>query len=392
MTILPRRAVDAALPVLWLCLASALAAGQAPGPVLEITAPDDGAYVSGRTVLRAIVSPHGQGVERLTFYADGQVVCTLERQPFECAWDAGPGVRRHQIRAVAQLPGGSVLRRVIATRALELSESVEVDVVQVTAVVHDRDGRWVSRVPRESFRLSEDGVPQTVSAFLSEDIPLEIVVAVDISGSMTEAMPQVKLAVANFLSALRREDHVTLLAFNDNVFTIARPTADHAARLKAIERLSPWGGTAFYEAVVKAVELQGRQAGRRAIVMFTDGEDRHSHVSLSEAERRLETSDSVLFLIGLGQGASVPSLKAVLDRLSRRSGGRAFYTDRASRLNEPFTHIVQELSHQYLLGYSSTNAARDGTWRTIQVEMSDKDLRVRARQGYRAVPRGEAER
>ena len=370
------------------CLAPAGRAwAQPPAPTVEITSPEAGGYVSGLTVLRLVITPPDQQVERVSFYADGELVCALERRPFECAWDAGPGVRAHQIRAVAQLPGGVSLRHVVRTREIALTEAVDVDVVQVTAVVHDAGGRWVEGLPRESFRVLEDGVPQAIATFMSENIALDLVVAVDVSGSMTEAMPQVKLAVKKFLSALRPEDRVTLLAFNDNVFTLARPTADQAARMNAIDRLAPWGGTAFYEAIIKALEMQGRQTGRRALVVFTDGEDRHSLVPLARAEERVEASDSVLFPIGLGQGATAPALKTVLDRLARRSGGRAFYAERASKLDEAFARIVSELSHQYLLGYAPSNPKKDGAWREIRVEVTDKDLHVRARQGYRAVAR-----
>jgi VWFA-related protein len=365
------------------CALSA-AAGQSK-PELHILSPADAGYVSGPTLLRAGVWPPSAAVERITLYADGQIVCVLEQPPFECTWDAGPGVIRHQVRAVAILRGGETLRRVIHTRELELSETVSVDMVQITATVNDRRGRLVPNLTRESFRVFEDGVPQAITSFLSENIPLEIVIAVDVSGSMSEAMAESKAGVKSFLSALRPQDRITLLAFNDNVFTLARPTSDPAARIAALDRLSAWGGTAFYEAVVRAMASHSRESGRRALVMFTDGEDRHSLVTLADAERRLETSDCVLYLIGLGQAVKDQKLKAVIESLSEKSGGRPFFAEKARDLEGAFKQIVQELSRQYLLGYSPTNSKKDGAWRAIRVETNDSNLRVRARQGYRAV-------
>jgi VWFA-related protein len=371
------------------CLASvAVRAQQGAAPVLEIESPEDGSYVSGLTRLRARVEPAAAGVDRLTFYADGRIVCVLDHPPFECQWDAGAGVLEHQVRAVAQLKDGTTLRKVIRTKGSEYADSVDVDIVQVTATVTDSNGHFVRNLKKEAFRIRENGAPQTISSFMAENIPLDLVVAVDVSGSMREAMPEVKASVKKFLSALRPQDKVTVLAFNDNIFTLARPTVDLPTRLKAVDRLAPWGGTAFYEVILRALEMQGRGTGRRAVVIFTDGEDRNSHVLIADAERQLEGSDSTVYIVGLGQGARLPALKTIIERLAKKSGGRAFFAEAANKLDEPFGQIVDELSNQYLLGYPPKSDKKDGAWRTIQVEVSDKDLKVRARQGYRALPRG----
>jgi Ca-activated chloride channel family protein len=250
----------------------------------------------------------------------------------------------------------------------------------------------VRNLKRGSFRVFENDVRQTVGHFLSENIPLELVAPVDVSGSMTAAMPQVKRAVKKFFTALRPQDHVTVLGFNDGIFTLARPTVDLATRLRAIDRLAPWGGTSLYEVIIHALEIQGRQTGRRAVVMFTDGEDRNSHIPIAAAERRVESSDSLLYLIGLGQAARVPALRQVLERFARVSGGRVFFADTADQLDDPFAQIVEELSNQYLIGYEPKDDRKDGTWRAIRVEVDNPEYHVRARQGYRAVARAGAGR
>jgi VWFA-related protein len=259
---------------------------------------------------------------------------------------------------------------------------VDVDVVHITTTVTDKDGNFVRGLPRSAFRVFEDDVRQTITHFAAENIPLEIIVAVDVSGSMTDAMGQVKSAVKTFLTALRPNDRVTVIGFNDNVFTLARPSADLATRLRAIDRLAPWGGTALYDVIVQAIDQLGRQTGRRVLVVFTDGEDLNSHIPLETAVSRIESHDAVLYPIGQGRATDVKSLRVVLDELARKSGGRAFFEDIA-KLNDVFARILEELSNQYLLGYVSTNPAHDGTWRTIRVEAPGKDLRIRARQGYR---------
>jgi VWFA-related protein len=280
------------------------------------------------------------------------------------------------------LKDGRRIARTVRTREVEYTETVDVDVVQVTATVTDGKGRFVRGLPRDAFRVYEDDVPQRISSFLSENIPLEIIVAVDVSGSMRTAMPAVKQAVKKFLSALRPADSVTLVSFNDNVFTLSRPAADLSTRLTAVDRMAPWGGTALYDVIVKSIDQLGRQTGRRALVVFTDGEDLNSRVPFEAAERRLEASDAVLYPIGQGRAPGMESLKRVLERLAEKSGGRAFF-EKLDGLDAVFARIIDELSNQYLLGYAPRTPIADGRWRAIRVEVPNRDVKVRTRQGYR---------
>jgi len=364
------------------CLALA---GQAPDVTLVFQSPEDGGYTSGPTPIRVRIEPEGVAVRGVSLFADGRLVCTLEQSPFECPWDAGPNVVEHVLRAIATLADGRRVAHSIRTKGVSYTEKVDVDVVQVTATVTDGSGHFVRGLTRRDFRLFEDGTPQSLTTFFSENVPLELIVAVDVSGSMTDAMPKVKESVKGFLTAIRPTDRVTLLGFNDSVFTLARPTVDLATRLKAIDRLAPWGGTALYDVVVQAFDLLGRQTGRRALVVFTDGEDLNSRVPIEVAERRLEVSDAVLYPIGQGRAPRLASLKTVLERLARKSGGRAFFGESVDQLDAVFGEILEELSNQYLLGYVPKDLTRDGRWRALKVEVPGKDVRVRARQGYRAV-------
>jgi Ca-activated chloride channel homolog len=364
-------------------LVVAVPAGQT-GAIIVFDSPIDNGYASGPTSIRLRVLPPGIEVQGVTITADGRKVCSLDRPPFECAWNAGPAVTEHVIRASVVLPDGRRIAQTITTRGEEYVESVEVDVVRVTATVTDERGEFVRGLRREDFRIYEDNVPQRISAFLSENIPLEIVVAMDVSGSMRPSMPVVKQAVKKFLRALRPEDRVTLLTVNDNVFTLARPSVTLEARLKAVDRMNAWGGTALYDAIVKSVDQLGRETGRRALVVFTDGEDLNSRVPLETAERRLETSDVLVYAIGQGRAPRMTSLKEVLERLARKSGGKAFFED-VEGLDEVFRRIIEDLSNQYFLCYPRRDSAKDSRWRKLRVEVPGRNVRVRAREGYRVV-------
>jgi len=348
---------------------------------VKIVAPSEDAYLSGPTMLRAQILP-GNLVAGVTFFVDGRQVCALTREPFECEWDAGPSVAEHQIRAVAALTTGGRVVQTIRTKGIGYNERVNVDVVQVTVTVSDGRGKFIPGLPQSSFRLFEDNRVQTITHFASENVPLELLVAIDISGSMTPAMPKLKTAVKEFLSSVPPDNQVTLLGFNDSIFTLTRKATDPAERAKAVDRLAPWGSTALYDVILRGVEMLGRQTGRKALVVFTDGEDQGSHATLNDVERRLQSSDTTLYMIGQGRGVTLESLKRVMERLVAPTGGRALFTDSVDELHAAFGDLLDELSNQYLLGYTSTNDKRDDVWRKIRVDV-DGHHDVRARQGYR---------
>lgn len=361
----------------------ALAGAQVPEPfAISIDDPRPDTYVSGPFTMRAS-TPRDQDVATVSFFVDGRRACVDEHPPWECTADAGAAIAEHAVRVVAAARDGRRVAATVRTRGTGYAETVDVDAVQVTVTVTDANGAFVSSLPEQAFHVSEDGVPQTLSAFLSEEIPLELVVALDVSQSMTPAIPLLKTSSKAFLAALRPADQVTLLAFNDNIFTLARRSTDAQARARAVDRLAPWGGTALYDVVLTALNVVGRQPGRRALVVFSDGEDQSSVATLQQVHDRLERSDAVVYTIGLGRGTREDALKRILETLATTSGGRAFMTERAERLDRAFSQILDELGHQYLVAYSPSNARRDGTWRKIEVTV-DGGHTVRARQGYRA--------
>jgi Ca-activated chloride channel family protein len=358
-------------------------AAQQSEPTLRIASPTDDAIIAGPTRLVAIIEPASaaRSVREVIFFADAQQVCKVVRQPFECDWDAGERINPHHIRASAVLRGGGRISSTVQTKGLDITEEVDVDVVQVTAVVTDDDGRFVKGLKQSDFVIYEDDKPQPLSNFASENIPLEMVAAVDVSASMTDALPAVREHAKKFLSGLRPKDQVTLLAFNENMFTLARRSTDQAARERAIDLMDPWGGTALYDTIIRSVELLGRQPGRRAIVLFSDGDDQSSRAPLELAIRKAEGSDAIIYAIGQGRAVRSPELQKLMKQLARVSGGRAFFTEDSERLNTIFEEILEDLRNQYLLGYAAPTSQRDGQWHDIRVKAGKYS--VRARQGYR---------
>ncbi|MCA1585150.1 MAG: hypothetical protein LC791_10415 [Acidobacteria bacterium] len=132
------------------------------------------------------------------------------------------------------------------------------------------------------------------------------------------------------------------------------------------------------------MQLLSKQAGRRVLVVFSDGDDRSSHATIETVETAIRANDATLFMVVLGRGVRERQLRSGIERLVELSGGRLLFVERSDQLSEPFAEIIEELSNQYLIGYESTNARRDGKWREIELDILGHDFTVRARQGYKA--------
>lgn len=357
------------------------AAGQAPE--LRITSPAADALVSGPTRIEAVVAPPVEGAS-VTVFADGALVCSPIRAPFACSWDpGGTAVRSHHIRVVVSLPNGRRLVGNVRTKDPGYYERVRTDAVLVPVIVTD-DGQFVRGLKQQDFQVTEDGVAQPIASFVNEDAPLDLILAVDVSGSMEDALDDVKGAVKQLLRKLRPGDFATLVGFNDSTFVLAEREKDQRAREEAVDLLSSWGGTALYDATVRTLDLVNRDWGRKGVVIFSDGDDRHSLTRRETAMARVQASDAMLYTIGFGTGATIPRLRTSLEGYARSTGGRAFFPRQTKELDGVFDDIVAELANQYVLSYSSTNLKQDNGWRNIKVRVRNGKYDVRARNGYRA--------
>lgn len=381
--------------VMWLSVfAAAAGLTMSPGAVqppvppatIRIVSPTKDTVVSGDTRLEIAIEPAdaARTVQSVTFTVDGRLACTIERPPFVCTWNAGDVVRSRHVRVVASLAGGGRLAGNVHTKDLGFVDRVSTEAVLVPVIV-TRDGEFVRGLKQQDFDVTEDGVKQTVASLASEDAPLDLVLAIDVSGSMEHALDEVKVAVKQLLGKLRPGDAATLVGFNDTMFLAAEREKDQAARQRAVDLLSAWGGTALYDATVRTLDLVSREWGRKGLVIFSDGDDRNSLTTREAATARVQASDAMLYTIGFGGGATVPGLRAKLEAYAKATGGRAFFPHRTQDLDAVFDQIVSELANQYVISYSSTNLKRDDNWRNIKVRVRRPGkYDVRAREGYLA--------
>jgi Ca-activated chloride channel family protein len=273
-----------------------------------------------------------------------------------------------------------------------------VDLVHFPVVVTDKEGAPITGLTKDDFEIVEQGKAQSITYFavgdpndssrLGEVLPLHIGLALDTSGSMDQDIHEVRTAVVKFLNANPAAVDVTLVNFDTEV-RVSRYGANEYARL--IERIrmrKPEGWTAFYDAL--GVYLNGAvsQDGQKILLVYTDGGDTRSSLTFSELLDLLKASDVTLYAIGYLERQSSSSrneIRMQLQRMAATTGGQAYFPASVKELDRIYENIQKEIAARYSLGYVSSDARMDGSWRKVEVKLKRKDLKnvkLRTRPGY----------
>lgn len=297
--------------------------------------------------------------------------------------------------ALAILPvGGTVVEaQTPSPSPVPFTLEVGVDVVSVTAVVYDKGGHVIHGLGPRDVTLLEDGVPQEVTIFREakggeEKVPLSVVLVLDTSGSMKENLQFLQEAATSFVDKLTDVDSALVVSFNESVKGSAEFTSDVDRLDETITGLQAWGGTSLYDAIRYGIDRIKDKAGRKAIVVFTDGDDTTSSNTEQSVIDFARATEATIYTLGIRPGAGMgggPN-KGFLKRVAEETGGEAFFPDRVGDLIKLFAAISEELHNHYLLAYTPKRGP-DGTFRKIDLRVDRKDAQVRVRKGYFAVKR-----
>ena len=268
-----------------------------------------------------------------------------------------------------------------------------VDLVNVGVTVTDRRGVLATDLTADDFEIYEDGKKQEIRYFAagerSETAPaLHLGLLLDVSGSMNEDIGFTKTAAIKFLNTLTDAVDITVLDFDTEVRAARYSQAEFARLIERIRQQKPRGFTALYDAVGVYLHGAAEQDGRSIMLLYTDGGDTRSSLSLAELMDLLKASSVTVYPIGAldHQSASVRTQqRMLLQRIAEATGGQAFFPASVKELDAVYEKVVAEIRAQYTLGYLSTNAKTDGSWRKVEVKVPRKDgqaLRVRSRPGY----------
>jgi Ca-activated chloride channel homolog len=286
-------------------------------------------------------------------------------------------VRRGRSRPWREFLSGCLVVLGVAA-ALHGQFASGIRLVEVYATITDRHGQPVSGLSVSDFHLSENGRPQTITAFAEGEFPLAVAIAIDRSFSMGERVSTARSAARAFVGALKPDDRVMVLAIGSDTEIAAPLTMDHREALGAIDRLDRWGTTPLYDATVEAIGDIQTAKGRRALVLLSDGTDRYSRTSSSDLLEQVRASDVLVYPVAIGRARP-----AIFAELAAATGGRSFRETAPASLRATMRTIARELRSQYLLGYAAAPDMADGrSWRRIDVGVNRTDVTIRARDGY----------
>jgi Ca-activated chloride channel family protein len=260
------------------------------------------------------------------------------------------------------------------------------ELVSTAVTVRDGTGRLVTTLGKDDFTVEEDGVPQPITQFTKERVPVSLSLTLDISDSMRgQRIVDARAALAKFLdSLLAVEDEASLLGFNHATRMYGPWTTDRADLRTKLEAIRPSGGTALYDAIDAALpQFESRQHPRAAILLVSDGADTASDLTPTELKQKLVRSDVFLYAIGIDSIDARNSTRInpfTLNELTSQGGGYTEIIRSTAELGPATERIAEELNHQYMIGYTPTTRA-DGSYHTVRVKVSNDNYRVRARRG-----------
>jgi VWFA-related protein len=298
-------------------------------------------------------------------------------------------------------------------------ERVETDLTNVLFTAVDKNKRFVTALKQDDIRVLEDGVPQQVFTFQREtDRPLSLAILIDVSASQERTLPEEKSAAQRFVDTVIRQqkDEVAVLTFTGDA-TLEQGLTGSVARIRrAIDRVEftppsgyvgggilvgtpPISGdnqsraasTAIWDAIwVTSGEVLAKSSDktRRAIILLSDGVDTSSRLKMSEAVDSALKFDAIIYAVGIGDSFSFDGVdEGSMRKIAERTGGRAYFPRNEDDLRVAFAQIQEELRSQYLIAYSSTNKKKDNSFRKVQIEvvnpeLKKQNLRLTHRQGY----------
>ena len=270
---------------------------------------------------------------------------------------------------------------------------VSVKMVSLSVTVLDKERRLVTDLEAENFNVYEDGALQEVKVFSREALPLRMVILLDTSSSIKKRLSLAQEAAIRFVDSLQLGDQVKIVEFNSRVYSLTDFTPDFREAEEAIRSTKAEGATSLYEALYISLRSFSRYRDgdeRLAIVVLSDGNDTRSLVTFDDVRDLARRTDVLVYTISLrGQEEDLVKQKYAdakfeLERLSRETGGSSHAPAKIKDLAGVYERIAAELKSQYNIGYVSTNAKTDGTWRRLQLLCNQEGTEVRSRVGYYA--------
>src|SRR5215469_6512868 len=271
---------------------------------------------------------------------------------------------------------------------------VDVNLVVLHTTVVDDRGNFVDGLTSDNFRVYEGKEEQKLSVFRREDIPVSMGLVIDNSGSMRDKRPRVNEAALTLVQSSNPQDEAFVVNFNDDFYLdLDKDFTNSVPELKeALERIDARGSTALYDAIIGSLDhLKKSNNEKKVLLIVTDGEDNTSRNSLEKTVKEIQKTDTVIYTIGLlGQEnkKSAKAAKKALTEIAQASGGLSFFPENVDDVHAICQQVAGDIRHQYTLAYYPSNSAKDGTFRSVHVDVipprGHGKLVARTRNGYYA--------
>ncbi len=267
-----------------------------------------------------------------------------------------------------------------------------IELVRLSAVVRDKKGRFVNGLTKADFEITDGGVQRTIADFRQDAAPITVAMLFDVSGSMEARMTNAQEAAMHLLRRFNSDDEAAMFTFDtrlDEVRTFTSGVQELPSRLASIR---PFGATSLHDAIAKTAEkVAKRNSLRRAVIVFTDGQDTASTLSASDVSGMASAIDVPVYVIGIVPSIDNPladtstttfersALTGSLSNLAYWTGGDVFVVSSIAERSLMASNLIDELRRQYLIAFEASTAQG---WRPLTVRTRTKDMTVRARSGY----------
>jgi Ca-activated chloride channel family protein len=284
------------------------------------------------------------------------------------------------------------LAAAVTMTAAQQTFRTQVDLVHFGVVVTDKQGQPITGLTAADFEVKEEGKPQAIKFFAAGDPatapPLHIGFLLDSSGSMENDIKDVRTAAIKFLNAMEEAVDITLVDFDTEVRMARYASSDYARLIERIRGRKTDGYTALYDALGVYLSGTAEQNGQKILIMYTDGGDTRSTLSMSEVVELLRASDVTVYVVGYLEHQSSSTRmnqRMELMRFAALTGGLALFPTSVKEVDKMYEKIQREILARYSLGYTSTDERMDGAWREVDIRLKRPDLKgakLRTRDGY----------
>jgi Ca-activated chloride channel homolog len=275
---------------------------------------------------------------------------------------------------------------------------VPTDLVALRVTVTDDKGQFVPNLQQDNFRVFEDKVEQKIAVFSNTDVPVTMGLVIDNSGSMREKRAQVNAAALTFVKTSNPQDEAFVVNFNDEYYLDTEHdfTSDEQELNEALSRIDTRGSTALYDAIVGSLDhIKKGHKDKKVLLVITDGDDDASRMTLEQALKAAEQSNAAIYAIGVfsdddrkNDKRMVRHSKKVLAELADATGGMAYFPDSLDQVEPVCAQVARDIRNQYTIGYYPSNTVKDGSFRSIQLQLIPPRGRgkmfARTRSGYYA--------